>query len=274
MKVVFWSPLHGQAGMTSNITIISLLFGMLLKLKCLLTQTHFNYNNLEAPLVGSNSKGDEKSGYFVDVGLDALVRSFKSVKLNREAVENCCIALEAANLKLLPGTSKANRETFEHEMGLVALKLFQEVENFYDVVFIDASPAQNELSMKLMEKADVTVVNLSQNLGIVDMFIKQYKPGITGKIFYLFGSYDGMSKYNIKNIRRRYKDIGRNNSGVIPYCTAYMDAQVDCTVTEFVKNNLNCDKKDENHYFIMKSISAAEKLAKMLHANIETEEEN
>ena len=154
-KVVFWSPLHGQSGMTSNITLISLMAGMLYKKRCILTQTHFNYNNLEAPLVGANTKNNASSDYYIDVGLDALIRNFKGIRLSKDIVENCCINLSNTNVSLLPGTTKANRECYEFETGLIGPKLFDEVNEFYDLVFVDSSPSKNELSEKLMEAATI-----------------------------------------------------------------------------------------------------------------------
>jgi cellulose biosynthesis protein BcsQ len=254
--------------MSTNVIVTSIISDFIFKQKCLLTQTHFNYNNLEAPLVGTNSKSVDSKGYFLDVGLDTLVRNFKTEKLDKKTIENCCIAVENCNVSLLPGTTKINRDSFDYEIGMIAPKMFQEVEKYMDLVFIDASPSENELSMKLMENADLIVVNLSQNIGIMDLYFKQYFPRIKGKIFYLFGSYDANSKYNINNIRRRYKEITALNSGVIPYCTKLRDAQLDGKVVNFIRKNLNCNKNDENYYFISKSIRATEKMLKLARVRL------
>lgn len=260
MKIVFWSPVHGQAGMTSNFLMITLLAGMMFKKNCLITQTHFNFNNLEAPLIESNTK--DTSDYFLDVGIDALIRNFKAQKLEQEIVENCCISLSGTNISLLPGTTKTNRESFEYEIGMIAPRLIKAIETYYDVIFIDASPAFNALSSKLMEEADLVVINLSQNLGIADVFFSTYMKNINAKLFYLFGTYDSNSKYNIANIRRKYKTINSANSGAIPYNTGYKDAQIESKVIDFIKKNMNCSKDNESAYFMMKSISAAEKILK------------
>jgi hypothetical protein len=128
---------------------------------------------------------------------------------------------------------------------------------------VDANPAMNELSRKLMEEADITVINLSQNIGILDMFLNTFRESIDSKVFYLFGNYDSNSKYNIRNIRRKYKDITISNSGVIPYNTGYKDAQIESKVIEFLRKNLYHQKSSENCYFIMKSTSVAEKILKL-----------
>ena len=258
MKIVFWSPVHGQTGTTSNILVLSLLSAIAFKKCCLVTQTHFNYNNLEAPLIERNSK--PASDYFMDVGIDALVRNFKAERLGRELVENCCINLQNTRLSLLPGTTKTNRESFDYAIGTAIPRVFEEMNQFYDCMFIDSNPGMKELSIRLMQEADLTVINLSQNLEIVNLYFQHYDKLIPGRKFFLFGAYDVNSKYNINNIRKKYSGITKVNSGVIPYNTSYKDAQIDSRVIEFIKKNLNTNSLSDNHYFISKSLSAAEKI--------------
>jgi hypothetical protein len=105
-----------------------------------------------------------------------------------------------------------------------------------------------------MADSDLVVVNLSQNMGMLDIFFPYYRELIRSKVFYLFGNYDVDSKYNINNIRRRYwKEITLVNSGVIPYNTEFLDAQCDGRVCEFIRENLGCNKNDHNRFFIKKS---------------------
>ncbi len=260
MRIVFWSPVHGQTVMTSNFLMVSLIAGILLKKKLLITQTHFSFNNLEAPLIESNSK--ENSAYFLDIGIDALIRDFKSDKIVKKTIENCSIPLENTNVTLLPGTTKTNRSSFDYEMGKVTSTLLKKIEEHYEFVFIDASPSANSLSMNLIDDADLVVVNLSQNIGIIEMFKKEYKEKISSKIFYLFGSYDSNSKYNISNIRRIYNEIKIINSGTIPYNTAFKDALIDRNVVTFVRKCIDNPKESEK-YFIRKSINTAEKIIKL-----------
>ncbi|MDF2513054.1 MAG: hypothetical protein K0S04_2920 [Herbinix sp.] len=258
MKIVFWSPVHGQTGLTSNILVLSLLSSIVYKKNCLVTQTHFNYNNLEAPLIERNSKS--ASDYFLDVGIDALVRNFKAERLDRELVENCCINLNNTRLSLLPGTTKTNRESFDYSIGMVIPRIFVAMDQFYDYIFVDTNPGMKELSIRLVQEAELTVINLSQNLEIINLYFKHYDKMIPGKKFFLFGAYDLNSKYNINNIRKKYAGITKANSGVIPYNTAFKDAIIDSRVIEFIKKNLNTNNLSDNHYFISKSLSAAEKI--------------
>lgn len=265
MKIAFWSPVHGQVGTTSNLLIISILMGSLYEKKCLLTHTHFKLNNLEAPLVGSNSKDAETISFFQDVGLDALIRSFKAAKLKQEDIENCCISFPDVPLSLLPGTSKRNRISFEYELNLLILSLLKNMEEYKDIVFIDVCSGHNSLSGKIISEADLTVVNLSQNIELMDTYFSSFEKLIPGIKFYLIGNYDSNSKYNLSNFQRRYrKYIKSNNSGVIPHNTALLDALNDGRVIEFIKDNLMCAKGDENLYFISEAKKTTEKIYKLI----------
>lgn len=273
MKIVYWSPVHGQAGTTSNMLISALIAGILYKKKCLLMHTHFMLNNLEAPLVGSNAKNAGSSGYFQDVGLDALIRSFKAGKLTKEDLENCCISIPNTKVSLLPGTSKSNQVSFEYEMDMVIRKLLRAMEELVDIVFIDVCSGNHPLSHKILESSDVIVINLSQNTGLMESCLSSYPNLIKKKVFYLIGCYDGNSKYNISNIRRHYRRYIKNgNSGVIPYNTSFRDALCDGRVAEFVKDNLGCGKYDENLFFIEEAKKVTEKIGKLAGIKIAVEE--
>lgn len=262
MKISFWSPLHGQTGTTSNLLITSLISGIKYKKQGLITQTQFNLNNLEAPLIGGNTKDLNTQGYFRDVGIDALIRGFKAARLDKETVENCCVTLKNTNIILLPGTTKTNQEAFDTDMDLVAKALFKAIENVIDIVFVDVGAGGNPISLKILNDSDLVVVNLNQNVELIDYYFTRYKNMINTKIFYLFGNYDDNSKYNIFNLRRMYKDIKNSNSAVIPYSTKYRDVIADTKVIDFVRENIRCTEIEENYYFISKAIEATEKILK------------
>lgn len=271
MKITFWSPLHGQTATTSNMLAISLFTGMYFKKKTLITHTHFNFNNLEAPLVEINSKSENAENYFQGVGIDALLRNFKASLPDKEMLENCCISLPNTNVNLLPGTVKNIREAYENEMEMIAPILYGNIEELTEVLFIDANAGSNPLSKKLIDISDLTVINLSQNMSVVDNYFSTFDSFVQGKVFYLFGNYESRSKYNIKNIQRKYKQISSSNSGVIPYNIAFKDALTDGKMINFIRDNINCSKSDENYIFIKKVRSAVERI--LLKTGVNTKDD-
>jgi len=267
MRVTFWSPIHGQAAATSNMMVVAFLAGIEHRKRSIITQTQFNNNNLEAPLVGSNVRNSVAENFFRGTGIDTLIRSFKASQVTKDDVENCCISNENTNVSLLPGTSKSNRSYFDDEMEKTLLRLFNQVDQLYDMMFIDVNSGNNPLSMEIIKSSDLVIINLPQNCHVIDDFFEYQKDQIKGEVFYLFGNYDNNSRYNIKNLRRRYrKYITKDNSGVIPHNTLYLDAQNDGKVVDFIKNNINCRESDSNYYFMEKSKSATSKIIKFASA--------
>lgn len=285
-KIVFWSPYHGQ-GQTSNLHAAALIMSLLHKKRVLLMQTHLYKNNLEFPLVGQNANSGEKSDLFHDIGLDTAVTFSNMKKLNLKMLENCCLSFSNTSLLLLPGTGIRNRETFERDIGKSVINVIMDANACVDLVLIDANSGEDELSARLMSIADLIIINLTQRHYVLESFFDDYGEAFLHRknVFYLFGDYDDNSVYNINNCREKYKKyIKRYNSGVIPYCTEYLDAQNECNVISFMREGLLVRSsktrelkrnfhdlfgigrydREETDYFFHRSRLAVEKIFRLL----------
>lgn len=259
MKFASWSPVHGKPGTTSNTLALVLYLTMKYKMHNMISQTNFYMNNLEIPLIGSKPV---ENNYFDDTGIDSLVRSIKSAPLDKETFYNASVSLLNDKLNLLSGTTQCNQEIYEYDMEIVINNIFRSAEQFYDLVFIDTNSGNNNLARKVIEKADLVIVNLSQNKKIIDDYFRDYNFN-SNNIFYIIGNYDRRSKNNIKNLRKNYKEMNSNNSAIIPYCTEFLDAFSDGSLIDFMKKNLEANKDDKNGYFIENLGIAANKIIKM-----------
>lgn len=292
-KILFWSPLHGQ-GQTSNLHVTAFIMGLLHRKRVLMMQTHFIGNNLESPLVGQNvskSRTDENA-LFMDVGLDVAVTFSNMNKLNKDMLENCCFSFPDTPLLLLPGTETKNRETFDRDVGKAVSHVISDADECVDIVLIDSNSGDDKLSFRLMSMADLIVVNLTQHRYVLDKFFFDYKEQFLDnkKVFYLFGDYDDNSSYNINNFRRKYKKyINSKNSGVIPYCTKFMDAQNESEIIRFMQEGIHIGDEgrfkkfsylikkeflpgkyttEETDYFFHRSRLAIDKMLDMLNIPI------
>lgn len=242
--ILFWSPFHGQ-GQTSNLHVFALAVNCIYGKHTLLMQTHFEKNNLESPLIGQNV--DKNSGYdnplFQDIGLDMAVTYSNMNKLTADMLESCCISLRDTSLMLLPGTEIKNRDSFNQNIGKAVSRMIKKAGECVDMVLVDTNSGEDELSFKLMSIADMIVVNLTQRRYVLDKFFADYGEFFhTRPVFYLLGNYDDSSCYNISNCRRKYKKyMNRTNSGVIPYCTKFMDAQNESSVIGFLQTGFHRD---------------------------------
>lgn len=250
--IVFWSPLHGQ-GQTSNLHNTALVMNILYKKKVLMMQTQYDKNNLESPLVGQNvGIVDSDNELFQDIGLNAAVTYRMMNKLNLKIIESCCLTFQNSSLLLLPGSDTKNRETFNRDIGRGVIRMIKDANELVDVILIDTNSGDDDLSFQLMSTADLIVVNLTQRRYVLDKFISEYGKRFIDnkKVFYLFGDYDDNSTYNINNCRVRFRNYFRGaNSGVIPYCTKYMDAQNESNILNFMKEGLS-EKESELDRFL------------------------
>lgn len=292
-KILFWSPLHGQ-GQTSNLHVTAFIMSLLHQKQVLMMQTQFYGNNLESPLVGHNVDKSKTDDFFQDIGLDAAVTYSRMNRLNKEMLENCCVTFPGMKLLLLPGTEIKNRETFDRDIGKAVTRVIRAADECMDVILIDSNSGEDALSVKLMEIADIIVVNLTQHRYILEkVFSNRELLENKSKLFFLFGDYDDNSSYSINNCRRKYRKYMNNkNSGVIPYCTKYMDAQNESNVSGFMLQGLRLDRegewdklyryilgfflgsssiKEETDYFFHRSRLAVEKMLDMLKISIRNE---
>lgn len=267
-KILFWSPLHGQ-GQTSNLHVCALIMNLLLHKSVVMMQTHFSKNNLEYPLVGQNIGKQSKGmkNLFLDIGLDVAVTYSNMEKLNLRMLESCCLSFPDTSLFLLPGTETKNKETFDRDIGKSIHRIIRDADECMDMVMIDSNSGDDELSLRLMSLADLIIINLTQRRYVLDKFFNDYGDEflVNKKVFYLFGDYDDNSCCNINNCRRRYKKyINNSNSGVIPYCTQYMDAQNESDVLHFIRKGLQGSegKDTEKLYHLLRKYLSREKYGK------------
>ena len=258
MKIAFWSLLHGS-GATSSLLAVASAWSLLHSKKTVVTQTHYNLNNLERPLLGTVGSGE----FFRDTGIDALIRHFKSGAIAEDHIRNCSIKI-GEHLYLLAGTKTNNREGFENGIARsMMLHIMSAIEKFYDVVFIDTNSGDNRYSMKVIEECDLTVVCFRQNRQLLDYYFE--KNPIEGKkVFYLFPDYDIESKYSLHNIMHLYKEINRENSYFLPHDTGYMDAICDEKVMKYMDTKLSLEGFQTEDAFLSALRKVLEKIEAFL----------
>jgi len=260
VKIAFWSSMHGQANTTSSMLSVVLTLSALYEKKILVTQSHYNLNNLEIPLIG---KIQDKE-FYRDTGLDALIRISKSRKLTKEMVHNCCISVIRERLDLLLGTRQSNRNIFEIDINKFMSMVIRQCEEFYDLIFIDTNSGGNETSLSILRDADAVVVCLNQSETMLDDFFNNYHKSVVDDAFYLFGAYDGESKFNINNIKRRHKYVNNGNSGVIPYNIEFSDSLADGNMRKYFRYNLDSDSDAASDGFFREVRESTYKLMKYI----------
>jgi len=251
MHAVFWSPVAGKTGTSASLMAIALLAAYKYEKKVLLTQTHYGSSDLEECLLGRRPKKE----LLQDIGLDAFLRLIRTGNIKDGSInllKDYTLDLGKGRLHLLPGTLKGYSKTLEEELLTYLPVLYQYIYNDYDMIFTDVSHGCNPLSTMLWEEADLLVVTLSQNKGMIENSLIQYQFPLKKTIF-LIGSYHKDSIVCLRNLEKTYKEL-KGRLYTIPYHTAFMDAISEGKCQEmFLKNLTIRNKTDKSEFFEMLS---------------------
>ena len=221
MKVAFWSNVHGQTGVTSNVIALALM-AAIEKKKVALLQSHFVLNNMSKPLVGTDVNPEE----FRDTGIDALIRDYKSRALSEDVIRTDASTEQQADSRdgLYIGTGRQNEADYERELLTVFEDIYDSVDKFHNLSFIDVRSGYREVSQSILS---------------VD----------SNNVYYLFGNYDENSKFTLKNLQKKYPAL-RKRSATIAHNAEFMDAQNDGQAVQFMLKNYNCAYGSANYEFV------------------------
>lgn len=272
MHIAFWTMTPKVTGVTSNIVAIATYASLNYNLKTLLVGNQYSTIKIDEYFLETDDLSETMT-YEFDTGIDALIRYSKYNKLSEEVFKNYTTILLKNRLDLLESSHNLDGAEFLKDINYVYNNIFSNGKKIYDLIITDAS-VDNTFSEKQLEDADIIVVNLSQNIRYIELFFessfyRKYK----GKLFYLLGKYDDASKYNYKNLSRKYK-FGEKSSivtiftkekniGVIPYNTDYFDALLSKKPIEFFL-------KSDCNYFIKGVDQVINLLFKKLNIEVES----
>lgn len=265
LKIAFWSNVHGQAAVTSNMLALAIHLSMRSSKKSILLKSHFQGNIMEEPLIGTITNTVKE--YFEEVGIDALIRNTKTDQLCHDVIKNCSVSLMRKKLDLIPGTTKVNEELYNQDMIGNIKELLEELETYYDLIWMDIEQGNSLLSQTMLELSDIIIVNLSPNHHVIQDYISNYKLP-PKKIIHLFGMYDKDSFCSLKNIARRYDRFKRSNLCCIPYNVEYRDAWSNESIISFFYKNEHSQKGDSNFYFMKEIENSNHLILKMLHTEM------
>ncbi len=257
--VTFWSPYTGKSKVTSTVCAVAAAFGMQYpEIEVAVSHTNPNSTDLEERL-DYRMKSEEKQELYETSGLSSMTLNYMQAVLTSEKIRRCSIPLFMKSLHLFPGVGKK-----ELSEALLFRLITEYLAEEFAVVFLDLENGEKELSIRLMEKADLIVLVLPQY-----PFMKENFFNIGGGVlrekdcFILLGGYLEQSKYSKKYLERRYPDKTME-LGVIPENTGYFDAMADGKVLDFFLKNQCARKKEENYEFIVQAKKAAEGIRKKL----------
>lgn len=271
MKVAFWSNGRGRSCVTSNLACISVLSALNCpEERTIVFENHKNILNLGStlfcPHMGSQIK--ESGNYQTGSGLGRILRLMEQGE--EISAENLyCFTEDYLGKRLfyLPSEPVKSSDYLEYYLEKEAIRAMDLFEKYSDIVMVDTSSAPLASSRKILQQADMVVVNLSQNLQILSHFFRNYS-SIRQKAFYLIGDYDEKSELTRAEIMKRFF-ISGSQIGTIPHNTGFSDAISKGQLIPFLLKNYTCHYGDDQYPFM----AAAKEAVDLFHYQLEKRQE-
>lgn len=259
--IAFWSDEKRETGQTLSLVALSTYMAIEHNYRILNISTNFKDNTLEdcywnfhkeSEFVSDITGNNNTSTIGLESGIEGLVKVIRSNKTNPNIVSNYSRPVFNNRLDVLCSPKTTNYPEYL-EIAKTYPEIIQLANKNYDLVFVDISKRMDdEEKNRILEIADVIVVNITQRLTIIDKFLylrEENKFFKNNNVLLNIGRYDGFSKYNEKNISR-YLRMKRDVLAV-PYNTLYFEACSEGKVAEFFLRLRNINEEDRNHTFIM-----------------------
>lgn len=261
MIVAFWSNCRGRA-VTSDLACISVLSTMSRPFgRTILFENHRNYINLGNtffnPIIDNVVL--ETANYTVESNLSRVMRSYELGEFpSYDRFFSFTKDFLGKQLFYLSGEGSESSDILEYRINKDCVKLLDCLEHYSEVVMIDTAGSSLESTRKILNRADIVVVNLSQNDAMLSQYFRNYSL-IQKKAFYLLGNYDRESVLTKSQIADKY-NIPRDNIGVIPHNAGFLDAISKGRLIPFLIKNYKCHRDDEYYYFMKSAKEATELL--------------
>ena len=256
--IAFWSDEKRETGQTLSMVAVSTYMAIEHNYKIIDISTNFKDNTLEdcfwnfkrEKAAIANITGNTGT-IGLESGIEGLIKVIRSNKTNPNIVANYSRVVFNNRLDVLCSPTTTDYKEYK-EIAKTCPEIIQLANKNYDMVFVDISKRMAEEDVnKILEIADIIVVNITQRLTIIDKFLKLREENRFFKnnnVVLNIGRYDNYSKYNKRNIKR-YLRMKRDVVAV-PYNTLYFEGCSEGKTAEFFLRLRNLGPEDRNYVFI------------------------
>lgn len=249
--VSFWSPVHGQCGQTFNSVSFATYIATNYGIKTLIMHSQQEKNNLETAFYEKKTSSDEL--LFDESGIDAIDRLAVTRQLSADNFKDYTKNLITDRLDILVGTSKKSETSYKN-MATTMPYILACAKKVYDLVIIDINSGDLfDITRKVLEVSDISVINLNQNLELLKSYFNKdiYNLEINNKI-YLLGNYEKNSIYSKKFISRMF---GLDKVFAVHRNTLAMDFYNKNSIIRYFMTNFTDNTDDYEFLMDLKTLS-------------------
>lgn len=251
MKIAFWSNVSQRCGVSSNLAAVSVASVIRYPYTVAVFENHLCHNNLGRTFLGTpqvDMLHEVGTNYYEGGGIEGLLRKIYRGDYPKSILQTYIKEIIHKHLYYIPQSRVIHNEIFDYEMDYSIATLFQLLEEYADLCFIDTAAHNNMSTNTILEEADLIVVNLCQNTLILEDFFLNHSSLIEKAVF-LIGNYSSQSTITMKKIMKLY-EIPAGNIAAIPYNEIFQNAFHYGRLVEFVSRNYDCGRENPNYLFI------------------------
>ena len=277
MKISFWSPSKGNNAVTSNLACISVMFSMMYQYKSVIIENHLQENKVSNILehrINQNLIFEDTNYHHRYTGMESVLYNLSRYhdKINDivnddvvKMIENVSTNIYGNYLFHISNDNKRTNINFELFLNRHILRILEGSESFADITFVDTH-SNNLTTPKVLQEADIIVVNLPQDKRTIDNFFKSYN-SIISKSLFLISNYNDKSNFNPSKIFKQYA-IDNYRIATVPYNNEYKEALKSGGLISFLIHNYQCKIEYQNAYFINEIINATRMIHNCISFNI------
>ena len=257
--IAFWSNEEKETGQSLSMVALTTYMAIEHNYRILEINTGFqdttiedSYWNLEkAENLVKNLTNKKKEEVVFESGIEGLVKIITSNKTSSTIVSNYTKIVFKDRLDVLLAPKTKDYEEYK-EIAQYYTDILQVANRNYDLVFIDISKRMPQEQIdKILEMADVIVVNITQKLKVINRYLELRTENTFFKknnILINIGRYDKFSKYNVKNVSRYMHE--KKSVLAIPYNTLFFESCSEGKVADFFVRLRSVEAEDRNAVFM------------------------
>ncbi|MEG1989685.1 MAG: hypothetical protein RR144_02990 [Clostridia bacterium] len=263
-RIVFWSPMNNMTGSTHVALSVATLMGINHKAKALIMNANANSKKIETSYTPYDELKDSNAFENSDIGIGALTKMVVSNKLTPATIKNYAKPVLKDRLDVLYGMNSKEKEQYKLMTDNLQF-VTRKANEIYDLVYIDLPKTMDEKYVKeTIEDSEVIVCVVNQDMIKLNSFFEDIQKNESLKdkaIIYVIGDYENKSKYNIQNIRMKYRV--KEPIFAIPHNYAFTDNCNEGNIIDFFYKNINAEKNDYNGMFINEVSKLVEKIIEL-----------
>ncbi len=278
MKIAFWSEQKG-AGTTFNLAVVACASVCLHPLSVAVVSGGYYDEKLEQKFFGCPRNVSKISEITADYGQETVLAaetqefflsSGLACLLRKERIEDLTETVVKANMRevvkdrmyCLPANAGREYEWWYRDYKFVRMsRVLDAVESYFDVVFIDCGSRKDDYAKKVLEEADICVLNILQEADSIGEFYRS-PPKFKGQNFFLLGKYFSNALYNRENLQRIYR-MEENRLGAIPYNAQLHAAEQMGRITNFVEHSVGSGLREKDIEFEKELVRTTNLILKM-----------